>query len=310
MCKIINPLSAANFLIIIVGPTAVGKTAFGVRVAQRLNGEVLSADSRQFFREMTVGTAKPTPEEMQGVPHHFIDFLPLEAEMSAGDFEMMALEKLRDLFGKSPVAVMVGGSGLYIKALCEGMSDMPRAPKEIRDQLMTELEQEGLEKLLSELERKDPEYFAQVDPHNHQRVVRALEMIRHTEEPFSRFRTGEKSRRNFEIIKIGLEMDREALYERINQRVDAMLKNGLKEEATRLYPKRHLNALQTVGYQEIFDFLDGQHRWEEAVRLIKRNTRRYAKRQMTWFKRDPDVKWFHPEDFEAVMTYLKSQIGR
>lgn len=302
-------MSAANFLVVIVGPTAVGKTAISIELAQRLGCEVLSADSRQFFKEMSIGTAKPTAEEMRGVPHHFINFLPVEAEMSAGDFELMVLEKLGDLFSERNVALMVGGSGLYVKAVCEGMSDMPLAPREIRDQLMRELEQDGLEKLLGELKQKDPEYFGSVDHDNYQRVVRALEMIRFTGEPFSNFRRGEKSARNFEIITIGLEMDRETLYERINRRVDAMLEQGLLNEAKQLYPRRHLNALQTVGYKEIFDYLDGLHDWDEAVRLIKRNTRRYAKRQMTWFKKDPDIKWFHPDNFEEVMKYLKSRIN-
>lgn len=302
-------MSDHNFLIVVAGPTAVGKTAFCVRLGQQLGCDVISADSRQFFKEMSVGTAKPTFIDLKGVPHHFLDFLSIEEEMSAGSFEMLALEKLEELFVRRNVAILTGGSGLYIKAVCEGMSDMPAPPPGIRDELMQTFEMEGLEKLLEELKEKDRDYYEKVDRSNHQRVVRALEMIRFTGEPFSSYRSGFKADRDFSMIKIGLEMDREMLYDRINRRVDQMLAAGLVEEVKSLYEKRYFNALQTVGYKEFFDFLEGKHDFEEAVRLVKRNTRRYAKRQMTWFKKDSGFHWFRPDQFEAVVEFLKERIN-
>lgn len=300
-------MSARKFLIVVVGPTAVGKTAFCVGLAKRLNSEVISADSRQFFKEMSIGTAKPTSTEMRDVPHHFIDFIQVNEEMSAGSFETLALDKLDEIFSSRQSAILTGGSGLYIKAVCEGMNDMPAVPAGIRDQLMNELKHDGLGKLLEELKKKDPDYYGKVDKDNRQRVVRALEMIRFTGEPFSQFRTGEKAERDFEIIKIGLEVERDKLYERINLRVDQMLANGLLEEVQSLYGKRHFNALQTVGYKEFFDYMEGKHGFDEAVGLVKRNTRRYAKRQMTWFKKDKEIHWFHPGQDDEIARFLMNR---
>ncbi len=301
-------MSKNKLLIVIVGPTAVGKTSLCVQVAKAFDCEVVSADSRQFYREMAVGTAKPTLEEMEGVPHHFVDFLPVENEMSAGSFETLALKKIDELFQEYDIAILTGGSGLYINAVCDGMSEMPTPPPEIRNELMKELETNGLEKLLEELEEKDPEYFNQVDQNNHQRVVRALEMIRFSGKPFSSFRVGQKKERDFSILKIGLTMDRKELYHRIDARVDIMLQNGLEDEMRELYPKKNLNSLQTVGYKEFFGSLDGEYDWEEAIRLVKRNTRRYAKRQLTWFNKDEDIRWFHPKDLNKVIAYIKQSI--
>ena len=293
-----------NLLIVVVGPTAVGKTTFSIQLAKTYQCDVLSADSRQFYKEMTIGTAKPTPGEMSGVKHHFIDFLPVEGEMSAGNFEIVALRKLEELFSQSPKAILTGGSGLYVQAVCHGMSEMPSPPVEIRSLLMQELKTKGLEILLLELKEKDIEYYNKVDRSNHQRVVRALEMVRFTGKPFSALRSGPSADRNFNIVKIGLEMDRDLLYERIDRRVDEMIEGGLEEEVKKLYPKKHLNALQTVGYKEYFDFMDGKYSREEAIRLIKRNTRRYAKRQMTWFKKDDEIAWFTPDEVENAIDYI------
>lgn len=283
-------------LISIVGPTAVGKTKKAIEMAQMLGTEILSADSRQFYREMTIGTAKPTAEELQQVKHHFIDSHSVEHPYSAGAFERDALSTLESLFQTHEVVVCVGGSGLYLKALWQGMDDMPEISDAARAQLIVEFEQGGLPELLNELRISDTVYFEQVDQHNHQRVIRALEVIRSTGRPFSSFRQNQpKSPRSFVNVKIGLEMDREQLFARIDARMDAMIAAGLFEEAEGLYPVRKMNALQTVGYKEIFDFMDGLNDKEEAVRLLKRNSRRYAKRQMTWFKADPEIRWFDAE---------------
>jgi len=293
-----------NFLIVIVGPTAVGKTALSVELARQLDCEILSADSRQFYMEMNIGTAKPTEAEMAGVCHHFVDFLPVEQTMSAGQFEEMAIEKLDEIFQNQHISILTGGSGLYINAVLNGMSEMPSPPNEIRDALMKELETIGLDELLKELKDCDHDYYEKVDKKNHQRVVRALEMIRYTGKPFSSFRMGKKAERNFQTIKIGLEIPRDELHERINKRVDRMIEVGLLSEVKRLFAKRELNALQTVGYKEIFDFLDDKYDWEEAIRLLKRNTRRFAKRQMTWFKKDEETKWFHPTQLNEMHEYI------
>ena len=287
-----------------MGPTAVGKTSVSVQLAKYYGCEVISADSRQFFMEMAIGTAKPSLDEMDGIPHHFIDFLGVEEEMSAGAFEEAAVKKLQHLFKTNNKAILTGGSGLYVKALIDGMSEMPAPPPEIRSQIMAELESEGLDGLLNELENSDPDYFEYVDHKNHQRIVRALEMIRFTGMPFSSFRNGSERERDFDIVKIGLELEREVLYQRINARVDQMVASGLEDEVKSLVSKKELNALQTVGYKEIFDYLDGKYDRDEAIRLIKRNTRRYAKRQLTWFKKDEEVRWFKPMEIDEIVAYI------
>ncbi|MCP4458481.1 MAG: tRNA (adenosine(37)-N6)-dimethylallyltransferase MiaA [Cytophagales bacterium] len=294
-------------LISIVGPTAVGKTAFGIELAKEFNTEIISADSRQFYREMDIGTAKPTNDELSMVPHHFVNSHSINEYYSAGVFEREVMNKLEGLFETSNKVLMVGGSGLYTKAVCEGFDEIPEVDESIRKKLNAQLEEEGLDSLLQELEEKDPMFFDQVDRLNHQRVIRALEVIRSTGRTFVEFRQKKPTvERPFENVKIGLEMDREKLYERIDNRMDRMIEVGLFEEAERLYPHRHLNALQTVGYREIFDFIDGKYDREEAVRLLKRNSRRYAKRQMTWFKADPEIKWFDASNSVAdILVYLQ-----
>jgi len=293
---------------VIVGPTAVGKTAVCIELAKKYDCSIISADSRQFFRQMNIGTAKPTPKEMHGVKHHFIDFLNVDEEMSAGRYEEMVLKTLTNLFQTRKMAILTGGSGLYVQAVCKGMSSMPVVPKEIREKLMLELETNGLQHLLEELRIKDPDYYEYVDKNNFQRIVRALEMIRYTKKPFSSFRDRQSSARDFQIIKIGLELEREKLYKRIDERVDQMLEKGLLKEIEGLYPLRHLNSLQTVGYKEFFAYFDGEHDLKEATRLVKRNTRRYAKRQLTWFRKDEEIIWFRPGQVQDIMKHIDQSV--
>ena len=295
-------------LIVVTGPTAVGKTALTIRLARELSTEIISADSRQFYREMSIGTAKPTPEELAQVPHHFINSHAVDDECSAGEFESATLKLLKVLFGQYDSVIMTGGSGLYINAVTAGLPDIPKGREVTREVLNRELADNGLAPLLEELQATDPIYYQEVDTHNPQRVIRALEVIRDTGIPFSEFRKGSVTKRPFNIIKIGLSRDRDELYERINQRVDAMVAQGLLEEVRALLPYRHLQALQTVGYKEVFDYLDDQYTWQETVELIKRNTRRYAKRQMTWFRKDAEMAWFSPEDYDKIKAYVCSKV--
>ncbi|MBX0289136.1 tRNA (adenosine(37)-N6)-dimethylallyltransferase MiaA [Hymenobacter sp. HSC-4F20] len=283
-------------LLVVTGPTAVGKTDLCVHLAQQLGTEIVSADSRQFFRELNIGTAKPTPAEMQGVPHHFINSHSITEEYNAGRFEQDALALLAELFQRHRVVVLTGGSGLYLQAVTEGLDDLPAAPPEVRQQLRTELQAHGLAPLVAELARLDPISYERIDRQNPQRVLRALEISRATGQPFSSFHGGKAAARPFNVVKIALTREREELYQRIDQRMDHMLAAGLEEEARSLLPHRHHNALQTVGYQELFDYFDGLYDYPEAVRLLKRNSRRYAKRQLTWLRRDPQYHWFHPAE--------------
>ncbi len=298
-----------NSLIVIAGPTAVGKTDLCISLATELHCEIISADSRQFYQELSIGTAKPTQEEMKGVPHHFMDFISIEEEFSAGKFELATLQLLPELYKKTNLALMTGGSGLYIQAVCNGMNDIPDVDIRFRKELYEELEIHGLQPLLEELSVKDPKYFGVVDHKNPQRIIRALEVCRGTGQPYSSFRTDQKSDRDFKVIKIGLDRPREELFARIDRRVDAMIAAGLIGEVHRFQDKRNFNALKTVGYKEVFGYLDGEYDETEAVRLLKRNTRRYAKRQLTWFKKDLGFKWFHPDDFHGILVHMRSEIG-
>lgn len=295
-------------LIVIAGPTAIGKTELAISLANFFSTEILSADSRQFFKEMAIGTAKPTPDQLSRAKHHFVDFLSVNDFFSAGDFELAALNQLKEIFENKNVALMVGGSGLYIRALCEGFDRFPDIDPSFREQLNAELDLNGLESLLSELQASDPEYYEEVDKSNPQRVIRALEVYRATGSSFSSFRSNQNHQRDFQIIKIGLDMDREQLYGRINNRVDEMMKEGLLNEVKSLYPFKNLNALQTVGYSELFRFMDGEISLEEAVALIKQNTRRYAKRQLTWFRKEPGLLWFSPSQQEEIVQYIQSKL--
>lgn len=291
------------------GPTAVGKTAFSIRLAQYFKTEIISADSRQIYKKLDIGTAKPDPLELAAVPHHFIDILAPEQEYNAGLFEQEALELVQKLFIKHDYVVVAGGSGMYVQALCNGMDDMPDIPKEMRETLNKRLAAEGLPVLFRELEALDPEYAAVADRQNPQRIVRALEICLFSGKPYSFYRQKKMNPRPFNIIKIALDRPREELYNRIDQRMDLMIKEGLFSEAESLYPYRNLNALQTVGYKEIFDFLDGSYSRDEAIRLLKRNSRRYAKRQLTWFRKDQEFRWFHPDEFQQAVEYISQRAG-
>jgi tRNA dimethylallyltransferase len=281
-------------LLTIAGPTAVGKTALCVQLAQQLGTEIVSADSRQFFRELSIGTAKPTPAEMQGVPHHFIDSHSIAGDYSAGRFATDCLALLDTLFKQHPLVILTGGSGLYLQAVTDGLDELPGVLPEVRTRILTELAEHGLPHLVAELAETDPVTHARIDRQNHQRVVRALEITRGTGRPFSSFHTqalATEDARPFRVVKVALSREREMLYQRINLRVEHMLAAGLLNEVQRVLPFRHHHALQTVGYQEIFGYLDGVYDWAEAVRLLQRNTRRYAKRQLTWLRRDAAYEW-------------------
>jgi len=293
-----------HHLIVIAGPTAVGKTELSLQIAAHFGAEIISADSRQFYREMNIGTAKPSLEELTRVKHHFINSHSIQEEYSVGKYEQEVLALLDKLFQKNAVVLLVGGSGLYIKAICEGLDEMPETKIEVRESLNQQCKEEGLEALQNQLKLLDPKHYAEVDLQNPHRVIRALEVCLSTGEPYSHFRTQKKSVRPFQIHKIGLERPREELYKRIDARMDEMLANGLLEEVQSLLPFKSHQALQTVGYNEIFSFLEGEYDWEEAVRLLKRNSRRYAKRQMTWFRKEEEIKWFPPSDKESILGYL------
>ncbi|MFT7029982.1 MAG: tRNA dimethylallyltransferase [Marinoscillum sp.] len=297
-----------NILVSIVGPTAVGKTVMAIELAKHFHTDVVSADSRQFYGEMNIGTAKPTDDELSQAKHYFIDNLSIHDEYTAGLYERDALKLLGELFEKHDVVVLVGGSGLFVKALWEGLDDIPKVATEFRVQLNREFQENGLEELLSELEISDPTCYEEIDRANHQRVIRALEVVRGTGKPFSSFKEGKKVVRPFENIKIGLNMNRELLFERIDSRMDAMIQAGLFEEAKALQPFQALNALQTVGYSEIFEYFTGEYDKEEAIRLLKRNSRRYAKRQMTWFTRDEEVKWYKPDDLQQIIQLVQNRL--
>lgn len=295
-------------LVAIVGATAVGKTDLTVRLAKELNTAIISADSRQFFAEMQIGTARPKPEEMQQVTHYLVGHISITQNYTVSDFEQEALAILEQEFCNKDLVLLTGGSGLYVKVLCEGIDDIPAIEPDWRAKVQEAYRQQGLGFLQQEVARLDPAYFAKVDTQNPQRLMRALEVCWATGKPFSSFRKAEKQKRPFRIIKIGLERPREELYERINKRVDEMVRNGLLEEAQQMLPYKHHNALQTVGYKEMFAFLEGIQTWDETLRLIKQNTRHYAKRQMTWFKKDQEIRWFHPENYDEILEFIQEKI--
>ncbi len=288
-----TPSDPRPVLLTIAGPTAVGKTALCVQLAHYFQTEIVSADSRQFFRELSIGTAKPTPAEMDGIPHHFIDSHGIGEDYSAGRFATDCQAVLMDLFQRHRLVILTGGSGLYVQAVTDGLDELPSVAPEIRAQLHTELAAHGLPQLVAELAATDPVAHARIDRQNPQRVVRALEITRATGRPFSSFHTQAPPAENplYRSVKVALSREREQLYQRINLRVEHMLAAGLLAEVHTLLPYRHHHALQTVGYQEIFGFLDGAYDWPEAVRLLQRNTRRYAKRQLTWLRRDAAYQW-------------------
>jgi tRNA dimethylallyltransferase len=282
-------------LIVLTGPTASGKTAAAIQLAQHFNTVVVSADSRQFFREMSIGTAKPTADELAAAPHYFINSHSVTESFSVGDFERQCLALLDKLFKKHNVVILAGGSGLYIKAICEGFDELPTADPAIRERLNNQLAEKGILSLQEQLKNTDPVYYSEVDINNPQRIIRALEVYESSGQPFSSYRTAKTNKRPFNIIKLGMHMPREVLYDRINRRVDLMVQDGLIDEVKALTPYRNLNALNTVGYSEIFDYFDGKTDLPAAIAMIKQNTRRFAKRQLTWFRKDQEMIWVNAQ---------------
>lgn len=311
----INAPSSNKTLIIICGPTAVGKTTLAINLAKKLSTEIISADSRQFFRELTIGTAKPSIKELNEVKHHLINSLSVYDDYNVGVFEKDALAILKNIFSKKNTAIMVGGSGLYIQAICKGFDEVPSANKEVRKQITEQYEKEGIESLRITLKKLDEEHYDKVDQSNPHRMIRAIEVCLTTGKRYSQMRQQEnkndnKNIREFNIIKIGLTIERVQLYEKINARVDDMMQQGLLEEVKQLastIKQQKLNALKTVGYQELFDYLNGMHDLPDAIDLIKQNTRNFAKRQMTWFKKDKDIVWFNPNNEDKILEYIQSR---
>ncbi len=293
-------------LIIIAGPTAIGKTSLSIAAAKYFNCSVVSADSRQFFKEMSIGTAKPDIDEMQAVPHYFINSHSISEDYNVGKYETEAIALLEKLFQTNEKIILTGGSGLYIDAVCKGFDELPEAAAETRNKINLLLKSEGIEGLQKLLKELDINYYNKVDLENPQRISRALEVCLTSGKPYSELRKGEIKKRSFKVIKIGLNTSREELYRKINQRVDEMMSNGLLNEVKSLLQFKHLNALQTVGYKELFDHLENKSDLNTAVELIKQNTRRFAKRQLTWFRRDSDIKWFEPDEIDKILIYINS----
>jgi tRNA dimethylallyltransferase len=299
-----------KILIVITGPTAVGKTALAIRLAQHFATEIISADSRQFYRELKIGTAAPTLDELQKVPHHFIGNLSLDQYYNVSMFEYDALNVLEKIFQKQNVAIISGGSGLYIDAVCHGIDEMPDIDPKVREMINKRFQSEGIDYLRSYLEKADSEYFAIVDKNNPNRMKRAVEVCMSTGKTFTSFRKRAEKRRSFTIVRAGLNLPRAELHTKISRRTDLMIAQGLIEEVTSLLPYRHLNALNTVGYKEIFDFLDKKVTLEHAIAKIKTNTRRYARRQLTWLNRYKDLQWFAPDDDNEIVQFVDHTIQK
>ena len=295
-------------LIVIAGPTGSGKTDLSIQIALHYHAPIISTDSRQFYRGIPIGTAQPDAEQLQAVEHHFIASHDLKQDFNCGAYEQEALQRLEKLFSQHDYVVAVGGSGLYIKALCEGMDDLPEVDPALRSQLADDMKQLGIDAMAERLRELDPAFYEVVDRKNPARILRALEVCIGTGMPYSSLRTGGKKSRPFRIIKIATDMDRAVLYERIDRRVDIMVEQGLEQEARSVYHLRELNSLQTVGYREMFDYFDGTISRDEAIELIKRNSRRYAKRQLTWLRRDTEFAWFHPQEKAKIIEYIDAKV--
>lgn len=295
-------------MIVVAGPTASGKTAVGISLARHFQAEIISADSRQCYKEMNIGVARPSPEELQAVSHHFIATHSIQEEVTAASFELYALQKAEELFRTSDTIIMVGGTGLYIRAFCEGLDDIPATDPTVREAIIRNYEQNGLTWLQEQVKEKDPAFFAEGEIQNPRRLMRALEVIQSTGMSVLHFRTGEKKQRPFRILKTGLDLPKEELQRNINTRTDKMVKEGLVAEAESLLPFRNLNALQTVGYSEMFAYFDGQLSLGQATEEIKVHTRQYAKRQLTWFRKDPEISWFHPANPDKIKEHLEGAL--
>ena len=298
-----------NTLIVLIGPTGVGKTELSLSIAEHFKTCIVSADSRQLYADLKIGTAAPTPDQLARVPHHFVGTLRLTDYYSAAQYEAEVMVKLEELFQQNDVVVLTGGSMMYIDAICKGIDDIPTVDKETRELMIQRYEEEGLEKLCSELKLLDPEYYQIVDLKNPKRVIHALEICYMTGKTYTSFRTREIKKRPFRIIKIGLTREREELYNRINRRVDEMMEKGLLEEARSVAEYKHLNSLNTVGYKEIFKYIDGEWPLDFAIEKIKQNSRIYSRKQMTWFKRDTEISWFHPEKKEEIMNHINNLLS-
>ncbi|MFV0590324.1 MAG: tRNA (adenosine(37)-N6)-dimethylallyltransferase MiaA [Draconibacterium sp.] len=296
-------------LVVLTGPTGIGKTSVGIEIARHFKTEIVSCDSRQIYKELYIGTAVPSPKELASVPHHFIQTHSIEESYNASKYEHEALQLLETLFEKHDLVLMVGGSMLYVDAVCKGIDEMPDADAEIRTALKQRFEKAGLEDLRLQLKKLDPVYYETVDLKNPNRIIHALEICLMTGKPYSSFRTNPDKIRPFNIVKIGLNCERELLHQRINQRVDTMIAAGLIEEARHVYPKKHLNALNTVGYRELFDWFDKKITREKAIELIKRNSRRYARKQLTWFRRDETVHWFEPGQTSEIILHITQTLS-
>lgn len=297
-------------LVVITGPTGIGKTAVSIQIARYFNTQIVSSDSRQIFKELRIGTAIPSENELQAVPHHFIQTHSILDNYNASLYEKEALQKLEQLFQEEDIVLLVGGSMMYIDAVCKGIDQIPDADPEIRLTLKKQLEEEGIEILRRQLKKLDQKYYNKVDLKNPARIIHALEISLTTGKPYSSFLTNKEKNRPFEIIYIGLNTDREKLHRRINQRVDKMIKNGLEEEARSVYAYKHLVALNTVGYREIFNYFDGEITRGKAIELIKRNSRRYARKQITWFRRNENMRWFEPQQSNEIIQYINEQIRK
>lgn len=297
-----------NTLVVVTGPTGVGKTDISINLARELNAEIISADSRQIYRDIPIGTAAPDAAQLAKIRHHFVGILGLDEYYSAAQFETDVINLLPSLFEKSEYAVMCGGSMLYVDAVCKGIDDIPTISDSVRKEVLTDFEEKGYEYLLDELKRSDLEYFKKVDLNNAKRVIHAVEICRQSGMPYSALRTNTAKQRPFKIIKIGLNLPREELFGRINSRVLKMIDAGLVDEVKKVYPYRNLNSLNTVGYKELFAWLDGNMEYEEAIARIQKNTRVYAKKQLTWYKKDPDIQWFSPFDYESIKNAITANV--
>lgn len=295
-------------LFILLGPTGVGKTDLSIQLAKEMETEIVSCDSRQFFKEMPIGTAAPTKEQLSMVKHHFIGNLSIFDYYSCGKFEMDALACINRLFETKDAVLMTGGSMLYIDAVCKGIDDLPDVDQTLRDQLNARYAQEGIDGIRAELKILDPEYYQKVDKKNYKRIIHAVEICLTAGKPYSEIRKENGKERNFNIVKIGLKRDRDELYDRINQRVNIMIQEGLEAEAKALYPHKELNALNTVGYKEMFTYFDGEWSLERAIEMIQQNSRHYAKKQMSWFNRDQDITWFHPSQEDEILAFVKETL--